>query len=124
MQADAPSGIIGLGLIGMATAVRLLAAGLPVVGFDIDATRCNTFKESGGEVAVSSRELANRCQLVISRSISSCKTTQVRRLPLPMMSTQAGLLRAAIALKGGDSDSTAIIEAIRLARYRPPGEST
>src|SRR5260370_32285344 len=111
MQADAPSGIIGLGLIGTAMAARLLA-------------RCNMFKESGGEVAVSSRELARRCQLVISRSISSCKTTQARRLPLPMMSTQAGLLRAAVALKGGDSDSTAIIEAIRLARYQPPGEST
>jgi hypothetical protein len=40
-----------------------------------------------------------------------------------MTSAQAGLLRAAIALKGGDSDSAAIIEAIRLARYRP-GEST
>src|ERR1700722_4276861 len=51
------------------------------------------------------------------------KEAQVRRLPLPMTSAQAGLLRAAIALKGGDSDSAAIIEAIRLARHRP-GEST
>jgi L-threonate 2-dehydrogenase len=295
MQADAPSGIIGLGLMGTAMAARLRAAGLPVVGFDIHATRCNTFKESGGEVAVSPGELARRCRIVIvavysaeqvcalidelkgdlTGSLMICTTTcapdeiaeiarraadiglalveapisgtsaelrdgsataliagetkaieaagaildilcprrvnvgnigdasrtklainlilqnnraalaegivfaerlgldaatflatartsaaysrvmdskgekmltgdfapqshiaqtlkdtelilkeaQVRWLPLPMTSAQAGLLRAAIALKGGDSDSAAIIEAIRLARYRP-GEST
>jgi putative dehydrogenase len=58
MPADAPSGTIGLGLIGTAMAARLLAARLPVVGFDIDATRCNTFKESGGELVVSPGELA------------------------------------------------------------------
>jgi 3-hydroxyisobutyrate dehydrogenase len=65
MRADAPSGIIGLGLMGTAMAARLRAAGLPVVGFDIDAIRCNTFKESGGEVAVSPGELARRCRIVI-----------------------------------------------------------
>jgi putative dehydrogenase len=295
MLADAPNGIIGLGLMGTAMAARLRAAGFCVVGFDIDATRCNMFKESGGEVAVSPGELARRCRIVIvavynaeqvralidelkgdlTRSLMICTTTcapdeiveiarrtadiglalveapisgtsaelrdgsataliagetkaieaagaildilcplrvnvgnigdasrtklainlilqnnraalaegivfaerlgldattflatartsaaysrvmdskgekmltgdfapqshiaqtlkdaelilkeaQVRRLPLPMTSAQAGLLRAAIALKGGDSDSAAIIEAIRLARYRP-GEST
>jgi L-threonate 2-dehydrogenase len=40
----------------------------------------------------------------------------VRGQPLPMTSTQAGLLRAAIALTGLDSDSAAIIEAIRPSR--------
>jgi 3-hydroxyisobutyrate dehydrogenase-like beta-hydroxyacid dehydrogenase len=36
-----------------------------------------------------------------------------RDLHLPMTSVQAGLLRAAIALEGPDSDSAAVIEAIR-----------
>jgi putative dehydrogenase len=36
-----------------------------------------------------------------------------RDLHLPMTSAQAGLLRAAIALEGPDSDSAAVIEAIR-----------
>jgi 3-hydroxyisobutyrate dehydrogenase-like beta-hydroxyacid dehydrogenase len=36
-----------------------------------------------------------------------------RGLHLPMTSVQAGLLRAAIALEGPDSDSAAVIEAIR-----------
>jgi putative dehydrogenase len=295
MQADAPNGIIGLGLMGTAMATRLRAAGLRVVGFDIDTTRCNAFKADGGEVSVSLGELASRCRIVIvavynaeqvralidelkgdlTRSLMICTTTcapdeiveiarrtadiglalveapisgtsaelrdgsataliagetkaieaagaildilcprrvnvgnigdasrtklainlilqnnravlaegivfaerlgldaaaflatartsaaysrvmdskgekmltgdftpqshiaqtlkdaelilkeaQAHGLPLPMTSTQAGLLRAAITLKGGDSDSAAIIEAIRLARYRP-GERT
>lgn len=38
---------------------------------------------------------------------------QKHQLALPMTSTQTGLLRKAIALKGGDCDSAAVIEAIR-----------
>ena len=41
-----------------------------------------------------------------------------RGLHLPMMSTQAALLRAAIALEGPDSDSAAVIEAVRPSRDR------
>jgi 3-hydroxyisobutyrate dehydrogenase-like beta-hydroxyacid dehydrogenase len=47
------------------------------------------------------------------------KEAQAHGLPLPMTSTQAGLLRAAIALRGPECDSAAIIEAIRLAHTRP-----
>lgn len=39
-------------------------------------------------------------------------------LPLPLTSAQAELLRATIALKGPDSDSAAVIEAIRAGRDR------
>jgi 3-hydroxyisobutyrate dehydrogenase-like beta-hydroxyacid dehydrogenase len=60
MKADAPTGIIGLGLMGTALAARL-----------------------------------------------------------PMTSAQAALLRAAIALRGPDSDSAAVIEAIRRCRTGP-----
>jgi 3-hydroxyisobutyrate dehydrogenase-like beta-hydroxyacid dehydrogenase len=42
-----------------------------------------------------------------------------RGLPLPMTTTQAELLRAAIALEGADSDSAAVIEAIRQRRAAP-----
>jgi len=37
-------------------------------------------------------------------------------MPLAMTTTQADLLRAAIALQGPDSDSAAVIEAIRQPR--------
>ena len=65
MKADAPSGIIGLGLMGTAMAARLLAAGVPVIGFDIDTMRCSAFKACGGELALSPRELAARCRIII-----------------------------------------------------------
>jgi L-threonate 2-dehydrogenase len=39
-----------------------------------------------------------------------------RNLFVPMTSTQADLLRTAIALEGPDSDSSAIIEAFRPSR--------
>jgi L-threonate 2-dehydrogenase len=41
-----------------------------------------------------------------------------RNLSLPMTSTQAALLRSAIALEGPDSDSAAIIQAVRPSRDR------
>ncbi len=41
-----------------------------------------------------------------------------RNLSLPMTSTQAALLRKAIALQGPDSDSSAVIEAIRPSQAR------
>ncbi|KJC47773.1 hypothetical protein UP09_09205 [Bradyrhizobium sp. LTSP885] len=44
-----------------------------------------------------------------------------RGLPLPMTAAQAELLRAAIALEGPDSDSAAVIEAIRAKRGQSGG---
>ena len=43
------------------------------------------------------------------------KEAQRQNLHLPMTLTQAGLLRTAIALTGPNSDSAAVIEAIRRA---------
>jgi 3-hydroxyisobutyrate dehydrogenase-like beta-hydroxyacid dehydrogenase len=41
-----------------------------------------------------------------------------RNLSLPLTSTQAALLRTAIALVGPDSDSAAVIEAVRPSKAR------
>jgi 3-hydroxyisobutyrate dehydrogenase-like beta-hydroxyacid dehydrogenase len=43
-----PVAIIGLGLMGEVYATRLLAAGIPVTGFDIDTTRRARLAELGG----------------------------------------------------------------------------
>ena len=59
-----PIGLIGVGLLGTALAERMLAAGLPVVGFDLDASR-RRLKDLGGEFAASASELAVRCQQVV-----------------------------------------------------------
>ncbi|MBR1287474.1 NAD(P)-dependent oxidoreductase [Bradyrhizobium sp. AUGA SZCCT0177] len=65
MTTDAPVGIVGLGLMGIALSARLIDAKIPLVGFDIDPVRCGMFKASGGMVANSVRELAGRCRTII-----------------------------------------------------------
>ena len=51
MSATSDIGIVGLGLVGTALARRMLAAGLSVRGFDIDASRCDAFAALGGVAA-------------------------------------------------------------------------
>ena len=65
MTADAPVGIVGLGLMGIALSARLIGAKIPLIGFDIDPVRCGMFKASGGMVATSVRELAARSRTII-----------------------------------------------------------
>ncbi len=65
MSADAPVGIVGLGLVGLALSARLIDANIQLIGFDIDPIRCGMFKASGGMVANSVRELAARSAAII-----------------------------------------------------------
>ena len=77
MTADAPVGIIGLGLMGIALSARLIDAKIVPVGFDIEPVRCGMFKASGGMVANSVRELAARSAAIIVAVYSGA---QVRAL--------------------------------------------
>ena len=65
MSADAPVGIVGLGLMGIALSARLIDAKIALVGFDIDPVRCGMFKASGGMVAKSVRGLAVHARTII-----------------------------------------------------------
>ena len=65
MQVDTPVGIIGLGLMGTALSARLIDARVPVIGFDIDATRREQLKASGGTPASSVGELAGLSRTII-----------------------------------------------------------
>jgi 3-hydroxyisobutyrate dehydrogenase-like beta-hydroxyacid dehydrogenase len=65
MSVDAPVGIVGLGLMGIALSARLIDARIPLIGFDIDPVRCGMFKASGGMVANLARELAARSRTII-----------------------------------------------------------
>ena len=65
MSVDAPVGIVGLGLMGIALSARLIDAKIPLIGFDIDPVRCGMFEASGGMVANSVRELAARSRTII-----------------------------------------------------------
>lgn len=51
--------------MGKAIAMRLIAAGMPLIGFDVAASRSALLGARGGTVALSMRELAARCPTVI-----------------------------------------------------------
>jgi 3-hydroxyisobutyrate dehydrogenase-like beta-hydroxyacid dehydrogenase len=65
MQPNTPVGIIGLGLMGTALAERLIDADVQLIGFDIEPTRREKLKATGGIAATSVRELAGRSATII-----------------------------------------------------------
>jgi 3-hydroxyisobutyrate dehydrogenase-like beta-hydroxyacid dehydrogenase len=65
MQANAPVGIIGLGLMGAALSARLIDAAIDLIGFDIETARCEDLRARGGLIATSTRDLVVRSQIII-----------------------------------------------------------
>lgn len=59
-------GIIGLGLVGAAIAQRLHEAGYACIGFDIDPKACTRFAATGGKVATSPRDVAQKAAHLIT----------------------------------------------------------
>ena len=60
-----PIGLIGSGLLGSALAERMLAAGMPVVGYDRDPAAQDRLVQLGGERAAASAEVACRCRCLV-----------------------------------------------------------
>ena len=58
-------GIVGLGLIGIALARRLIAAGYEVHGQDIEPKRNVLLAEIGGHPVATLRELGSRCRTIL-----------------------------------------------------------
>jgi 3-hydroxyisobutyrate dehydrogenase-like beta-hydroxyacid dehydrogenase len=65
MTRQRETGLIGLGLMGSALADRFLAAGHPVVGWDIDAERRTALRERGGSVARDLQDVFGSCSRVV-----------------------------------------------------------
>jgi 3-hydroxyisobutyrate dehydrogenase-like beta-hydroxyacid dehydrogenase len=65
MAGSAPVGIIGLGLMGSALSARLIDAGVPIVGFDIDPAKRLMLDMSGGEAAGSAADVMTHCQIIV-----------------------------------------------------------
>lgn len=61
---NTPVGLIGLGLMGEVYARRLLAAGLSVIGYDIDAGKSARLPEIGGR-AGSLADIARDCEPIV-----------------------------------------------------------
>ena len=64
MGNNTPVGLIGLGLMGEVYARRLLAAGLSVIGYDIDAGKSARLPEIGGR-AGSLADIARDCEPIV-----------------------------------------------------------
>jgi len=62
---SAPVGIIGNGLMGMACARRLTAAGFRVTGYDVDPAKSAAVAALGGSAAASLAEIARDCRTVV-----------------------------------------------------------
>ena len=60
-----PTGLVGLGLMGMALAERLLGGGLETWGYDIDTNRNNLFRQFGGRPVSSAAEIATGCRRIL-----------------------------------------------------------
>ena len=88
---SAPVGIVGLGLMGEVYARRLIEAGIPVIGFDIDPSRSTRLGEIGGRPAASSADLAKSARCVILAVFSTDQVEDVvERELLPALGEGSG----------------------------------
>lgn len=76
MRTD-PVAIIGLGLMGEVYAQRLLNAGIPVSGYDVDPVRRARLKEIGGQPADSIAALAKPARCIIVAVFSTAQVEDV-----------------------------------------------
>lgn len=74
---NSPVAIIGLGLMGEVYAQRLLNAGIPVSGYDVDPARRARFKEIGGQPADSIAALAKPSRCIILAVFSTDQVEDV-----------------------------------------------
>lgn len=65
MSQATPVGVIGIGLMGMACARRMRAAGLELLGYDVDAGKLDAFVGIGGKRAASVAQIARECRMVV-----------------------------------------------------------
>lgn len=89
-----PLGFIGLGLLGEALAERALAAGLAVVGFDIDPERCLMLQRAGGRALGSAREVAQSCQRILLALPHDGVTSEVLQELAPVLARNTLILDA------------------------------
>jgi 3-hydroxyisobutyrate dehydrogenase-like beta-hydroxyacid dehydrogenase len=65
MQPNKAVGMVGLGLMGTALSERLIDAKIPLIGFDIEPSRCDRLKANGMTVAASVHELAGLSRTIV-----------------------------------------------------------
>jgi 3-hydroxyisobutyrate dehydrogenase-like beta-hydroxyacid dehydrogenase len=66
MAAPDRIGVIGLGIMGSAMSRNIVAAGFPVTGYDVLASRRSALSKAGGEAARNVRDVATSVPIVIT----------------------------------------------------------
>ncbi len=64
-------GMVGLGIMGSAMSFNLMQAGFNVLGYDVVAKRRDEHRKSGGGVARNCRDVARRCDIIVTSLPSS-----------------------------------------------------
>ncbi len=79
MRSDSmgPVGVIGLGSMGMGTALALQDAGISVVAYDINAEARQKFLASGGRVADNPAEVARSCSIILTLVVNSQQVDEI-----------------------------------------------
>jgi 3-hydroxyisobutyrate dehydrogenase-like beta-hydroxyacid dehydrogenase len=77
MHVSKPVGLIGIGLLGVALARRLLDSGYAVIGFDIEPKKCTEFEKLGGKAAESITEIAGCCSRVLVAVLTIAQVEEV-----------------------------------------------
>lgn len=72
-------GFVGLGVMGSAMSGHLLAAGIEVLGYDVDPRRLTEHRGRGGLTASSVRDVCRRCDLVVTSLPSEAAFAEVVR---------------------------------------------
>src|SRR5215470_11388165 len=76
-------GLIGIGLMGEALALRLLGRGLPVVGYDIEPAKLRRLEALGGQAALGIADLARQCDPIVLAVFDTDQVEAVVRDLLP-----------------------------------------
>jgi 3-hydroxyisobutyrate dehydrogenase-like beta-hydroxyacid dehydrogenase len=84
-------GLVGVGLMGEALAVRLTTAGSRVIGYDIDPAKAGRLAALGGETATSIAELAQECDPIVLAVFDTDQVEAVVKYGLlPALGTRSG----------------------------------
>lgn len=93
-----PVGVIGTGLMGTACAKRLLAAGLDVLGYDIDATKLAQLAALGGRAARSAAEIARSCDTAVLAVFNTDQVEETLEGPNGLLASRPESLPPLIAI--------------------------
>jgi 3-hydroxyisobutyrate dehydrogenase-like beta-hydroxyacid dehydrogenase len=112
---QSPIAIVGLGLMGEVYAQRLIDAGIPVIGFDIDPARRARLADIGGESVASIAELAAPARAILIAVFNTAQVEDViENHLLPALGEASG--KIVVVMSTCDPDQVAALAARAMPR--------